>query len=224
MFVLLTQISKEWRVVTSFVEHKPSMVENSVPAFESQPRPLDFDGRQHKSLNPELKYLYTAVTRAKCNLWIYDSDEDKRLPVFVYWCKRNLVKVIKVNDVSEEDQTTLFAATSTPEEWKEQGDYFKKKRLWEPAMKCYQKSGIVALEMEAKAYFMAQQAHGQKAKEMHQLYLQAALAFLQCDQLQHDVKYLANAAKCLKNAKQHSAAAKLFERLGQVCTIPFRVD
>ena len=192
------------------------MIQSSAPVFESQPRPLTFDGRQHKSLNPELKYLYTAITRAKCNLWIYDSNEDKRLPVFDYWCKRNLVKVVRVDDASEEDQNILFAATSTPEEWKDQGDYFKKKHLWEPAMKCYQKAGIDDLEMEAKAYFMAQQAHGQRPKEMHQLYLQAALAFLQCDQLQHDVKYLTNAAKCLKNAKRHSEAAELFERLGQV--------
>jgi len=219
-----SQISKEWRVVASFVEHNPTMIQSSAPVFESQPRPLTFDGRQHKSLNPELKYLYTAITRAKCNLWIYDSNEDKRLPVFDYWCKRNLVKVVRVDDASEEDQNILFAATSTPEERKDQGDYFKKKHLWEPAMKCYQKAGIDDLEMEAKAYFMAQQAHGQRPKEMHQLYLQAALAFLQCDQLQHDVKYLTNAAKCLKNAKRHSEAAELFDRLGQVGFIINFVD
>jgi len=93
-----SQISKEWRVVASFVEHNPDMIQSSAPVFESQPRPLTFDGRQHKSLNPELKYLYTAITRAKCNLWIYDSNEDKRLPVFDYWCKRNLVKVVRVDD------------------------------------------------------------------------------------------------------------------------------
>ena len=44
---------------------------------------------------------------------------------------------------------------------KDQGDYFKKKRLWEPAMKFFQKAGTDDLEMEAKAYFMADQARGE---------------------------------------------------------------
>ena len=219
IFCFSTQISKEWRVVTYFMENKPELIRNSATVFDHQPRKLCFDERQHKSLNPELKYLYTAITRAKCNLWIYDSSAEKRLPVFDYWCKRGLVKVVQVDDVSQEEENVLFAATSTPEEWMKQGDYFKKKRLWEPAMKCYQKSGSPDLELEAKAYFMAHQAHGKKPSEVRQLYLQAASAFLQCDKLLHSVKNLENAAKCLKNAKWHNEAARLFERLGQVCLL-----
>lgn len=214
------QIKDEWRVITEYIdaeENKP-LVEAGGTCIFGNPRKLKFDGSHHKSLNPELKYLYTAITRAKCNLWIYDSDELKRLPMFDYWHKRGLVKVIKVSDVTSKDETTLFAATSTPEEWRSQGDYFKKKRLWEPAMKCYNRAQCLHLESEAKAYSLVQQARKPilKSQEVKELYLQAAQAFLERDKIQNNYQCLENAAKCLKNAKYFNEAAKLFVRLGQV--------
>lgn len=56
-------------------------------------RALEFDTLKHKLLNSELKYLYTALTRARCNLWIYDEDKDKRAPMFSYFKARKLVRV-----------------------------------------------------------------------------------------------------------------------------------
>ena len=212
------QISKEWRVVGSYLESKPELKTNTKPGFTTEPRPLNFDEQHHKSLNAELKYLYTAITRAKCNLWIYDSDEIRRLPVFDYWHKRGLIKLIRMTDISPEDQSLLFAATSSKEEWKAQGDYFKKKRLWEPAMKCYKNAEDVHLEREAEAYFLVQQAKAcsQKLQEMRELYLKAALAFLKCDESKHDQKCLVYAAMCLRKAKKHREAGKLYARLERV--------
>lgn len=182
------------------------------------PRRLDFDESQHKSLNAELKYLYTAITRAKCNLWMYDSDKDRRLPMFDYWSKQGLVKVISVDDITEEDQSTLFSATSSVEEWKSQGDYFKKKKLWEPATKCYRKANCPHLESEARAYSLAQKARtpGLKRNEVNAIYLEAAHAFLKCDQSQHDYQCLDYAARCLKNAKKYKESSQLYIYLGQV--------
>ncbi len=181
---------------------------------------MEFDESQHKSLNAELKYLYTAITRAKCNLWIYDSDEKKRLPIFYYWSKRDLVKVIRVDDINNEDQSTLFSATSSKEAWKNQGDYFKKKRLWEPALKCYQKADFPHLESEARAYSLAQQARtaGLKRNEISEIYVKAALAFLKCDRSQHDYQCLENAAKCLQNARKYNESSEMYIYLGQVST------
>ena len=181
-------------------------------------RPLQFDECQHKSLNSELKYLYTAITRARCNLWIYDSDELKRCPVFDYWFRRGLIKVIKVDDVTDKDESTLFASTSTSEEWKAQGDYFKKKRLWEPAMKCYRKAQCLHLELETQAYSLVQQARRQtaKSKEAQELYLYAAKNFLECDKIVHSYQSLENAARCLMNAKKYDNAEDLFVLLEMV--------
>lgn len=216
-----SQVDKEWRVVTSFAEKHPASGDNQdgpevAEVLQSRPRPLEFDERLHKSLNSELKYLYTAITRAKCNLWLYDSSESKRLPMFDYWVRRGLVKVVRVGE-KEEDDKVLFTATSTPEQWQQQGDYFKRKGLWEPAIKCYRKAGAMLQEKEAEAYMFAQKGRISKTtREMQQLFEKAAESFLLCDQTEHQVKYLTNAAKCLRNAKKYLEAAKLFEKLGQV--------
>lgn len=182
----------------------------------SQPRALEFDEQSHKSLNAELKYLYTAITRAKCNLWIYDAHETKRLPTFDYWKRMGLVKIVSVGE--GDDDSSLFTATSTPEQWKQQGDYFRKKHLWEPAIKCYKKSGDELMEMEADAFLHVKRAkQAQNPHDSKELFAKAAELFLKCDQAQHNFKSLLYTAKCLKSAKRHSEAAKLFERLGQVC-------
>ncbi len=127
------------------------------------------------------------------------------------------MKVVRFGEKEEED-SILFTATSTPDQWKHQGDYFRRKGLWEPAMKCYRKANIVLLEKEAEAYLSAQKAKSTKnLREIIAMFDNSAQAFLTCDHLCHDVKYLKNAAKCLRNSKRHLEAAKLFEKLGQVC-------
>lgn len=213
-------MSREWRVVTDYIESCPELLSPGVEdkGFESKPRPLEFDEKLHKSLSAELKYLYTAITRAKCNLWIYDSDKEARLSMFDYWHRRGLVKIIRLNEISEKDESALFAATSTKEEWKKQGDYFRKKKLWEPAMKCYIKAEEVYLEKEAKAYCLVQQARvpNLKAREVEELYLKAALAFLECDKSKHDVKLLRYAASFLKKAKRSNEAGLLYAKLNRV--------
>ena len=217
-----------WRVVTSFLKERQDIPENMFPKiFREAPHPLKFEETKHKSLCGELKYLYTAITRAKHKLWIYDSDEDcSWLPMFDYWHKRGLAKVTSVNDIgrlSKGDQEVLFpVAEFKREDWKKQGDIFSGKRHWELAMKCYQRSGAEAshLEKECNGYFLVQQAEkvhaGERKNTVQKLYLQAALTFLECDQLNHDVKQLKNAAICLMNGKKYKEAAELFERLSEV--------
>ena len=210
---------KGWRVISSYLEmsQHQSKVTNStmLPGSSEGPRSRQFDAKLHKSLNSELKYLYTAVTRAKCNLWIYDSDRKARLPMFDYWYKRNLVKVVQAQPSAggQGVYTLVFASNSTPEQWKAQGDNFKKKHLWEQAILCYQRAGIENeyLAKEAHAYHLIQRARHQKP----QLYLEAALSFLECDELHHSRHYLNGAALCLRNSKKHHEAAKLFEKLGE---------
>ena len=137
--------------------------------------------------------------------------------MFDYWYRRGLVQVIEVDDDTKYSQTTLFASTSTPEEWKTQGNYFKKKRLWEPAMKCYQKAQCMHLAVEAHAYSLVQQARrSTNPNEAENTYLHAAKCFLECNEIEHNFKYLENAAKCLMSAKKYKDAAELFISLGKV--------
>ena len=121
-------------------------------------RPLKFDERRHCCLNAELKYLYTAVTRAKCDLWIYDTDPAKHSPMYYFLMKKGLVQSLSVSDMTSVDVEKVFVQESSPEEWKSRGDYFMKKSLWEPAQKCYGKCGERVLAMEAKAFLLVSMA------------------------------------------------------------------
>lgn len=130
---------KGWRVVTAYLEkHKESVKVNKLlPGSSVNPRTHRFEEKCHKCLNAELKCLYTAITRAKCNLWIYDCDMKKRLPMFDLWYKRGLVKVVsdRIEGV-ESHHSLVFASISTPHQWKSQGDYFMKHSRWEQAKHC----------------------------------------------------------------------------------------
>lgn len=212
---------KGWRVITSYLEKHEDCIENStkVPGCLTVPRSCTFDEKQHKSLNSELKYLYTAVTRAKCNLWIYDSDNKKRLPAFDYWHKRGLVKVVGTNVEGESQQSLIFASISTKEQWKVQGDYFKKRHRWEQAKHCYERSGTENehLAKEAHAWLLLKQARLPNTPQTPQLYLRAAVLFLEVDRLCHNSIYLSYTASCLVKTRppRYADAAKLLERLGE---------
>lgn len=185
----------------------------------TDPRSNRFDERSHKALNSELKYLYTAITRAKCNLWIYDTNRKKRLPMFDLWYKRDLVKVVGNNLTGVEDkENIIFASISDEQQWKVQGDYFMRRCRWEQAKHCYDRAGLENkyLSVEANARFIVQQATRQ-AKP--QIYLDAAVDFLYRDQLMHSVQCIMFSAQCLRRAKPSKLplAAELFEKLGKVC-------
>ena len=56
-------------------------------------RPLEFNEQAHQILCSELKHLYTAVTRARVRVVIYDEDQAKRAPLFYYLEKCQLCNV-----------------------------------------------------------------------------------------------------------------------------------
>ena len=177
---------------------------------------MEFDRSRHASLSIELKYLYIAITRAKCNLWIYDSHKENCLPMFTYWYKCGLIEVVS----TQESQTQInhtFTTSSTEDEWKVQGDLLKKRSLWEQAWHCYLKAGAeqVYLAREAEAFLLVEQARQHSLSEKYQ---EAAACFLECDNAHHDVNYIKWAACCLLNTQppRYSEAAKLYERLGEV--------
>ena len=69
---------------------------------ENRPRPLNFDPEKHKVLNSELKYLYTAITRARVNVWMFDESAEARGPMFEYFRTLGLVQSILPGEEMEE--------------------------------------------------------------------------------------------------------------------------
>lgn len=212
-----SQASKEWRVVTEFLQelvksqtkdqsnNQENLLEIDMDVLQeaNRPRPLAFDSNIHKILNSELKLLYTALTRARVNLWIFDADDTKRAPMFDYFKTLKLVQPINTDNLEEE---MIFAEGSTQEMWLRRGDDFSRRSLFEIAAKCYHRGGYVQQEKTALANHQALTA--QRCPDLHKKkehFLQAAQLYIDCDQ---HIK----AAKCLGHAKEKLFSTELFEK------------
>ncbi|XP_069776422.1 TPR and ankyrin repeat-containing protein 1-like [Narcine bancroftii] len=211
-----SEADKEWRVISSFQPSHQSkgnqqvLLEETLDDIVPQSRPLEFSSEQHKLLNCELKQLYTAFTRARVNLWIFDENKGKRAPAFEYFIKRHFVSVVKTNENKELDDS-MFVKTSTKQEWAERGDYFAKHQCWKVAAKCYQKGGEMGKEKLALAHdaVLNMQVKKKNIRETHMEYLLLAKTYLEC-------KVPKFSLKCLRNAKEYKLCAELLEKLGKV--------
>ncbi|XP_046565526.1 TPR and ankyrin repeat-containing protein 1-like [Haliotis rubra] len=216
-----SQATKEWRVVTTFLEtlaacpHYEKQAESlhvidaEMLTQPNRPRALAFEANEHKILNSELKYLYTALTRARVNVWIFDEDEEKRAPMFEYFKARQLVRCISQSEDGNSEFTHMvFAMKSSPEDWVKRGDEMMSQALYEVAVNCYRMGGDDNKEQLAVAHCQAQGALKLKdtPRKMREEFVCSAHKFLHCGEV-------IKAATCLQNAREFELAAKLFQRV-----------
>ncbi|CAC5423625.1 unnamed protein product [Mytilus coruscus] len=203
-----SKASKDWRVVTSFIKDVRKSQSEAVGGITRlrddniRTRHLEFDPHLHKILNSELKQLYTAVTRARVNVWIFDEDEDIRLPMFEFFNALNLVQTVSnISDIES------FAKPSLEEDWIKRGEEFMRNHLYSFAADCFKKGGDEKKEKLADAFIHYEQAR-QNPKEMRKSFYKSAELFLELG------KYT-NAGKCLENTKDFRLAAQLYEKRNQ---------
>ncbi|CAL1532828.1 unnamed protein product, partial [Lymnaea stagnalis] len=123
-----------------------------------RPRALTFEKHLHKLLDTDLKQLYTAVTRARVNVWIFDEDTEKRAPMFEYFKALDLVKILGGGDTDHDNEGKGFMEASTPMQWKKAGDKHMKQKKYEVAATCYKKANQTRLEKLAKAFITSEEA------------------------------------------------------------------
>lgn len=193
--------------------HCTGLVELSDKELQVNTRPLEFDPDKHKVLNSEFKFLYTAITRARVNVWFFDEDEETRAPIFEYFQRLGLVRVVRMSGGTDETEplTSMFAEKSTTAEWRAQGQHFYNKHLWEVAIKCFTMANDEQMVHRSRAQLQAAEADKlrSKPKMMRAQFLKAADQFLQCDMLPE-------ATVCLYNARERVLLAKLYKRLMKV--------
>lgn len=190
-------------------------------SFDS--RPLKFDYNKHKILNSELKQLYTALTRARVNVWIYDEDRDSRAPMFNYFDKLGLVEVFKLGEKANGPvvDKRMFAEESSTADWEQQGQYFYRKELWKVAYKCFEKTQNEKMFRRCHAHLQAMKAYEMgmewrkrreagSLKSVHMEYVKATEYYLECGMGEE-------AAICLKNAKEWKLLGEMLWKLGRVC-------
>ncbi|XP_048589125.1 TPR and ankyrin repeat-containing protein 1 isoform X2 [Nematostella vectensis] len=212
-----SQARKEWRVVSSFVK---SLEEGKATCssglavltdddLATTSRPLTFDEVKHKVLNSEFKYLYTAITRARVNVWFFDEDEEARAPMFEYFQKLGLVRVVQISEESD-TLSSMFVEQSTEAEWQKRGKDFFSRGMWEVAIKCFTFSQDEGMIRKSQAHLQAAEAHKLRTnpKAMQVEYLKAAHQFLKC-------RMVPEAAVCLRNAKERVLLARLHRNIGR---------
>ncbi|KAI3424745.1 hypothetical protein D9Q98_008134 [Chlorella vulgaris] len=160
---------EEWRILLQYLEELERIQESGggiaampgkqalVPAQQAAEgigelgkgalRPLDFDQGQHKMLCEELKHLYTAITRAKNSVVIYDENAAARAPLYFYLARRGLARVVARSLMEEgvdSKDLGVTKARSTPADWAAQGRKLLDQGIFEAAAKCYERAGDVA--------------------------------------------------------------------------------
>ncbi|XP_056000419.1 uncharacterized protein LOC125653487 isoform X3 [Ostrea edulis] len=209
---------KEWRTVLDY-QQKVAVTDTSADAGQTDrntndgvpktcdARALEFDQRKHKVLNTELKLLYTAITRARTNVWIFDEDDESRAPMFYYFQERGLVETtIHVKDFTERS----FTKDSSPEEWIAEGNYLYNHRRFKEAAVCYRNGNNLELADYSSARHNEEQAYSCEDESMfrHHL-LTATLRYLNCDRIRRTVS-------CLKKLGEFEILAKLYEHINEM--------
>ncbi|NXI65510.1 TRNK1 protein, partial [Anseranas semipalmata] len=212
-----SEANKEWKIISSYNPDSDVQVGSKLliempleDATTMQKRPPSFNVEMYKMLNGELKQLYTAITRARVNLWIFDENSEKRAPAFKYFIKREFVQVVKTDENKDLDDS-MFAKTSSPEEWIAQGDYYAKHQFWEVAAKCYQKGGAAEKSKLALAHDAVLKVHSKKSspREKQMEYLTLAKTYLECGEPKLSLK-------CLFQSKEFQLCAELCKKLGKM--------
>ncbi|NXP27953.1 TRNK1 protein, partial [Scytalopus superciliaris] len=211
-----SEASKEWKIISSYSpdldvqEGSNLLIEVPLEDATGIQKRAPFNVEMYKMLNGELKQLYTAITRARVNLWIFDEDCDKRAPAFKYFMKRKFVKVVKTDENKDLDDS-MFAKTSTPEEWIAQGDYYAKHQFWEVAAKCYQKGGAAEKSKLALAHDAVLKVRAKKCspREKKMEYMTLARTYLECGEPTLSLK-------CLLLSKEFRLCAELCKKLGKM--------
>ena len=134
-------------------------------------RSLDFEPESHKILESELKMLYTAITRARVNVFIAEMETSACQPMFNYFRQRRLVDSVQKNRSTDLSGLRVFGQVNTVEEWRKRGEYYLRKAVG-------QKENVGSLRLAAKCFEKA----GDTKKMHHSL---AYLAFVQMEEHEH---------------------------------------
>jgi tetratricopeptide (TPR) repeat protein len=172
-------------------------------------REVDFDVARHSLLCAELKRLYTAATRPKQRLFVFDESIEKRSPAFNYWMSKRVVQVRSPGSVS-----SRIVRATPPSAWRAQGIAMLKRKFYAQAIKCFEHAGDAQLKAASSAAQMSTDAaamrYDSSAAARHRastLYRASADVFARIDMPRR-------AARALEAAGQHAGAAELYMRVG----------
>ena len=185
----------------------------------TRPRAIEFDAQKHKLLASELKQLYTAVTRARDRVWIFDESDELRAPLFEYLRALNLVTLVK--DTQNRDELQEFLQTyssatkeSTTYEWRQRAEEFYQRQLFKLASQCYDKAHDSNMKEICLTHQQLQELNKNRAnmppKRFQEQILEIIARYL-------ELGNLPPAIKCLQSVRYFGLIGSIFEHLKMVC-------
>lgn len=157
--------------------------------------------------------MYTVITRAKTNLWLYETTEDK-LPIVTEWIQNGLMDNFDPNSTEVEPNMSFATAKrDMPKQWKLQGDMLKQEKRWKQACLCYRQAG--RFDLEALTQAMALESQLELSELQH---LEIASYYFMADEISHNESLLLQAARHLEHARSFAEAGWLYEAFSMVCS------
>ncbi|KAG8794853.1 hypothetical protein FRC16_010327 [Serendipita sp. 398] len=191
-------IKSEWRVVLNAIEEQKR-------AGLSYPT---FDPLRHQGVCSELKFLYVGLTRARNQLWIWDSSPEAE-SMKLFWESRDQIEVKRPGD-----DIPHLAVKSTSAEWEKMGRLLFARSNYQQATVCFDRANMPLLRDISKAYHLRKQAKlieiGTPARKA--LFLEAAHIFKECAEKRDSQSQICwmKSAECFVEAGDHKAASDAF--------------
>ena len=180
---------------------------------------------------PSLHCKDTAITRARVNVFIAETDTEACKPMFNYFQRRAVVDIVDKGKPNSEGLSSVrvFGVMSTVDDWRSRGEYYlqnaegeRQKGCLRLAAKCFEKSG----EMKRRDFALALLAfveieeqidskkRGKQSVEWNEKLYSITGQLLDA----RDVVFLNKAALCLLWTGEHQGdAARMFELYGRIC-------
>ena len=188
----------------------------------SEVRSNTIEGR-YTALMSELKHLYTAITRPRKRLIIFDENPAVRKPILEYWLSLGYVKVItqeqfvslssataEIDPTSKQLIESLTGKNTSKTGWRAQGIRMFRRKYYEQAMKCFEHSGDTALRLRAEAYYEASRG-SELTAELETLRYSLEVETNTKEEKKHMVDKMAERAKSIQDA--FGTAAKMFDSM-----------
>ncbi|KXZ49100.1 hypothetical protein GPECTOR_23g31 [Gonium pectorale] len=172
----------EWRVLSSYLQELRE-AGGVTPPDPGAVRTLEFDDRAHVLLAEELKHLYTALTRAKNNVVIFDRNPAKRAPFYHLLQSLGIARTVHKSLLEDGRDAVRYGltqqATSSRAEWAKRARNLMENHNYAMAKKAFiQATDPVRAEV-ADAYLKRQRAREEESlPERRRLLGAAALQLL----------------------------------------------
>ncbi|KDQ17186.1 hypothetical protein BOTBODRAFT_29995 [Botryobasidium botryosum FD-172 SS1] len=171
------------------------------------------DQSRYAILCSELKCLYVALTRARNNLWIWDSGVNAQ-PMKELWLSRQQIRIAGPNE-----SIPRLGGHDSSSHWRQKGREIFLRKSYHEAMLCFERAKRPYEAALCRAYLFRSQARRASPNLRNTAFADAAKAFLDCARMAPDHrKPQCNqyAGDCFSTAQLHEKAGDAYKAAGKI--------